>query len=103
MAAIVAIPGAQMWRHTQILKAGCRQDTAVRGGELFCLRARPARRSSDVPDRRGDGRIFLRVAVTRDELAADLCQSRERYGQEAGAGEGNRTLVISLEGCVQSL
>jgi hypothetical protein len=102
-----------MWQRTEILKARCRQDAAVHERELFARyafsRARLVYRSSAVSDRplrwRGDRRpgYFPANASRSPSLAtnwrtADVCRWREGYGQEVGAGEGNRTLVISLEG-----
>jgi hypothetical protein len=46
----------------------------------------------------------LRYASARQPSRRRLaCRSKRPSGREAGAGEGNRTLVISLEGCCSTI
>jgi hypothetical protein len=48
-------------------------------------------------------RVAFASEATRDNGYSGFCRSASAVCRKGGAGEGNRTLVISLEGCCSTI
>ena len=48
-------------------------------------------------------RVAFASEAIRDNGYSGFCRSASAVGRKGGAGEGNRTLVISLEGCCSTI